>query len=341
MDENDKMRNGTFNPDPFAGAQPANDKARKAEADRVKVSTVREIMQIGLDRMLNDNPLDSMTSGHFKLDQATGGLQSGFIWAMGATTNWGKSNWLTSVIDENLPGKRALIVSSEDCEALYGQRLIRRRSGINANRHARGKLTKAEREKLTEVTIRAEEMPVFISAHGKPFEKLAPRIEAIVKAEGIDLVTFDYLQAFVTERRSNDRRQDVNYISRLATDLVKNQGKAGIILSQLTRDKSSNRPPNEHDLRESQDTANAADVVVLGYTPETDWTEGKDQNGDPKVIFHAGQRYMLLAKNKAGESRLTLNMDWDPVSASFRRVVDDNIDLHDELGDVAWDVAAQ
>src|SRR5690606_31336267 len=133
--------------------------------------------------------------------------------------NWGKSSWLVSVADENLPRKRTLIVSAEDPEELYGQRFIQRRSGVNANRLAHGKLTKEEREKIADVAAKGEEMPVFISAHGKPFERLAPRIEAIIKSEGIDLVAIDYLQALTTERRTKDRRQDVNHLARVATDL--------------------------------------------------------------------------------------------------------------------------
>lgn len=353
MDENDRLRNGNLHPNAFKGARPVNDKARADDSQRVTVATVREIVTAAAQDARAKKSNRSLTTGHYRLDAATCGFEPGFVWVMGASTSWGKSTWLVSIADENIQRKkRVLIVSAEDPESLYGRRLLLRRARVSAHRLRHKRLTQEELERIAVVEREAEDMPVFLSAYGKPFEKLAPRIEGIVRSEGIDMVAFDYLQALTTEKRSKDRRQEVNHLTRLCTDLVKNQGKAGLILSQLTTDKQTKGPPSEYSIRESQDVSNGAEVIVLGYTPDRDVLSndrpGRDAQGrelEPEVIFKAGQRYLLLVKNKAGERKLSLQMDWNEHSACFNRVADPERELHDrlhdELGSSDWDTVPE
>ena len=313
-----------------------------------RVYSMREILDLAGDEAARPRK-KVLTSTHFALDAATGGFEPGFVWTMGAETNFGKTSWLVAVADTNINhGKRALIVSGEDSETLYGRRFMLRRARISVNDLRHKKLTVADHAKIAEVRAKGEPLPVIVCTNGRPIEKLMPELERIVKGEGIDLLALDYLQAITTERRTKaaqDRRHEVAHVARLVTDMVKTNGISGLLLSQITYDKQRRGPPGKYDLRESQDLANAAEVVVMGYRPEdTEYADhGKDVRGQPmkEPIFRAGERYLLLVKNKAGETGVKFQLKWDQYSACFDDVVDpeqERLDrLHEELCPADWD----
>lgn len=352
MDENEKHMAGVLPSDPFADAKPVNAKALEIEESRVKVITEREMM-LGAEKRAN-TPAEknALTTGHYELDRYTGGgFRSGFIWVVGAETNWGKSSWAISVADENISlGRRVLIVSAEDDESIYGDRLMLRRSRVSADRFDTSRLSIDELARVSQVAREARDAPVFVSVIGKSFDRAFKNIQAIVKLEGIQLVIIDYLQALTTSKRTKDRREEINHLQKMARDCVKTAGgpgTAGLVLSQLTIDKKRSGPPGKYDIRESQDVTNGAEVVALGFTPDKDIygdDPGCDAHGlqlQREVTFAAGQRYMLLAKNKKGRKDIFVEMSWDDHSACFNRVVDPEIErfeqLHDELGCDEWD----
>lgn len=310
--------------------------------------TVREIIDLAAEEAKRKRA-KTLTTGHHKLDLVTGGFEQGFVWTMGAETNFGKSSWLVAVTDTNIrKGKRVLIVSAEDSEALYGRRFLLRRARVDANELRHKRLTREDMKRIEETQAKAEPLPVIVCTNGRPIEKLLPELERIVKGEGIDLIALDYLQAISTERRARaaqDRRHEVSHVARVVTDMAKMNNISGLLLSQITFDKQRRGPPGKYDLRESQDLANAAEVVVMGYRPtETEYQEhGRDANGRDmrEPIFEEGQRYLLLVKNKAGEVGGHVKLKWDSRSACFDDVVDpeqERLDrLHDELMPPEWD----
>src|SRR5690348_15026539 len=138
-----------------------------------RVLTVSDLLVASVMKLKEPRGSQCKT-GHYQLDMITGGLRPGFSWLFGATTSWGKSSWLVSVADENIKaGKRVLIVSSEDTEEVYGDRLMVRRSGVDASRYRDGKLHDHELDKIKEVLRTAEELPVFCDARRYPVEDLA------------------------------------------------------------------------------------------------------------------------------------------------------------------------
>jgi replicative DNA helicase len=349
QDENALHMAGKLPADPMKGVRPANPRAAEEERKRVEVYTVKQLLESSHERALAPRA-QGLTTGHYLLDRYTGGFRPGFVWAMGGETSWGKSSWAVSIADENLSqGKRVLIVSVEDEQEVYGDRLMCRRARVSADRLRNGRrfLLKDELERIAAVASRGEPAPVYLRAVGKPIDELTPTIDKLVKLEGIDLVVADYLQAF-KPRPSKDRRQEVNYIARALTDCIKNAGASGLLLSQVTIDKKRNGPPGKYDLRESQDLANGAEVVVLGWTAEKDYFGDEDPGTDAtgrqlqrEVTFAKGLRYMLLAKNKTGPKDMFMDMSFDEHTACFDAVEDPETarytKLHDDLGSSDWD----
>jgi hypothetical protein len=253
------------------------------------------------------------STGFGQLDAFTGGLRPGHVWAFGAATNWGKSSWLLALLDhcQRVCGRRALFVTAEDTPELLGTRLLCRRAGLPGRATRDGRLTEQHLERVNDEILAARERgpsPVMLDGRGRDVEHLAGDIRAATRAHGIELVLVDYLQCIGTARTTQDRRAEINHISRSLTDAIKTSGAAGVLASQLTGE----------DIRESRDVEHAAEVVLIGR-----------RDPDPP---HA--RRLLVKKNKCGPKDAVIDLDWDDLNGSFRT------DAPVDYGDPRWDVPA-
>ncbi len=308
LDVNDKLMAGNL---PF---DPTQDAVVVAN-DFPRIKTVVELLRGGQERALSRADTRGLTTGNWYIDDATGGLMPGFVWVFGASSSWGKSSFLISMTDENIKqGKKVLIVSAEDDEKIYGDRLLIRRSKVSADNFRKRRLTNEEKHRIADVVQKGEDMPVFFDARGKSIEWVTAKVKQLIKEYGIDAVAFDYLQAFDGDKRQQDRRMQINYIDRMMTDTIKGAGVTGIIFSQITM--PDGRPhPDKSSIRESQDVANAAEVVMLGFTPDGDVEVGG------KVVAYENKKCVLLDKNKMGQRGGFYAMDWNDESACFETVV--------------------
>lgn len=231
------------------------------------------------------------------------------------------SSWLIMVADENIKaGRRVLIVSAEDSEKIYGDRLMLRRSRISANALRKKSVSIEERQAMLTVESEAQDAPVFLDARGRGVEWVSRNVKQIIKEQEIDLVAFDYLQAFDNEKPQQDRRNQVTYIARTLTDITKSADKTGIIFSQITIEKG--KPiPDKHSIRESRDVSNAAEVVLLGFKPEKDMMTSNAAVGDEPLV-KAGDRAVFVDKCKNGPRGAILAMPWVEYSACFETVKD-------------------
>jgi KaiC/GvpD/RAD55 family RecA-like ATPase len=249
----------------------------------------RALMEIALRAMVSQRP--GQMSGYTTLDCWTGGLRRGHVWVLGAPTNWGKSSWLLAVADHCLRvhGRGVLYVTCEDDPELLATRLMCRRAGIPGGAARDGRVHPRDLERAHDVVVGAREIPLMVDGRGRNVEDIAATIRVLTRAHGIDLVLVDYLQCIGTQRKPDDRRNEINHIARTLTDAIKTSGAAGILASQLTGE----------DIRESRDVEHAAEVVIIGR---------KDDRGALSLF---------LKKNKTGPSGLVLGLGWDKTTGSF------------------------
>lgn len=274
------------------------------ELNLPSVRSVRDVMSAS--QATEGSP--GLTTGDYRLDLFTGGIRPGSSWLFGAATSWGKSSWLVAVADENIrAGKRVLIVSSEDTGELYGDRLLVRRTGVSAMRFRDGALHAHERELVASEVDRAGAEPFFVDARRYPVEALAEHLPALIREHRVDLVAFDYVQEFRTRRRFQDERVKFREIASVLRGITKGTGVAGIIMSQLTTDKET-KIPTHLNIRESRDMAHAADVILIGFSPDTDVSD----------LVAAGSKCVLVDKVKSGKRGAKIELQWDEQTASFR-----------------------
>lgn len=325
-DINDKLVTGELTHDPVEGATViANDVPR--------IKTVAELLRGGQERANSKFHRATCVTGNHQLDEATGGLMPGYVWVFGADTNWGKSSALIMLADENIKkGKKVLIVSAEDDEKIYGDRLLIRRSRVSADNFRKRKLTRQEHDKINEVVKAGEDLPCFFDARGRNVDWVTERVRDLIKEYEIDVVAFDYLQAFDGDQRHDDRRMQINYIGRKLTDVCKINNVAGIIFSQITISEGKTHP-DKHSIRESRDISNAAEVVILGFTPD----KPINSKANGSVLVEANHKCIFLDKNKSGPNKLFIPMPWNDDSACFDAVLDQETVRYQEITGGAFD----
>ena len=274
------------------------------------VYSVRELLEEAAVRSQSREQTTRGTTGHHQIDRLTGGLRPGHSWVVAAESSWGKTSFLISVADENLKrGKRVLIVSFEDPRTMYADRLLCRRAKVNAMRLRDRMLTAAERDSIAEIARLAEDVPVYIEAGSLTIEQLAKQVERVVRTEGIHLVAWDYLQ----EAKSGKRYQDERVRFRETASIMRSVGRkldcCTMILSQIT-EQTGKKYPDKNSVRECRDVSNAAEHILIGFTPEENIVS------DGKIVVLGGTKCIKVDKAKDGRKG-TVAMKWNEDSACF------------------------
>ena len=253
--------------------------------ERYGARRVKDTFQDVYNAVTATEKVEALGALHPALNDTMGGFRRGFVCVLGAVTNWGKTSYALAVIDEALrAGKRPLFISCEDVEVVCGKRLIARRTGINATALRDGDLTEEDRGRLMDATGRAEDVPWFLDCIGKPAEYIAAAILAMCAEWQHDLVVVDYLQKVHT--KAQDRRNEVSIACDLIGNAIKRGNAAGLVLSQIKRLEKGTEP-GKHDLKESGDVENAAEVVMIGFMMKGERAIKVDKNKDGPQMTHA------------------------------------------------------
>ncbi len=287
------------------------DRVSRVDVAESRVLTVRELLEASAHRAKRDaSEVEKWSTLHWELDGFIGGLRRGFSYVIGMFTNCGKSSWLIGVADEMLRGGHGvLIVTFEDDRSIYGDRLLARRALINANRLRDNELTSDEIERVDDVLLRAEDMPVYLDARGKSVEWVLPRIKTLVRRHGIKCLMIDFIQKVRRDAKAQDERIRMRNTFDDLSDCGKNLNCVTIIASQLTP--TNDKPiPDEYSIRDCKDMANNADYIFIGYRPDKDVTQ------DGKVVAAAGSTIIKVAKAKMGQKKQVV-MSWNSESACF------------------------
>jgi replicative DNA helicase len=90
------------------------------------------------------------------------------------------------------------------------------------------------------------------------------------KGEKLEVVIVDYLQLIGTDRRSENRVQEVSEVSRGIKQIAKREGVCMVALAQLSRDveKREDKRPMLSDLRESGQIEQDADTIIFLFREE-------------------------------------------------------------------------
>jgi replicative DNA helicase len=138
------------------------------------------------------------------------------------------------------------------------------------------------------------------------------------RVSNLGLVVIDYLQLMQSDRRIENRTQEVSEISRSLKILAKELNVPVICCSQLSRGTESrtSKKPMISDLRESGSIEQDADVIIFLYRDEY-YKTAEGENVAPDTEQNIAE--VIVAKNRHGSTE-TVKVGWTGRYTKFREI---------------------
>jgi replicative DNA helicase len=244
---------------------------------RHDLQPIREVLSNYYDRIdeLAKRPEDihGVPTGFIDLDKMLTGLQPSDLLIIAGRPGQGKTGFLLSIAkNAGLTHKKHVaIFSLEMSNEQVVQRLIAQETGIDSQRLRTGKLQEDEWPLFTHAIEVFGDTHIFLDDTPAitPLQ-LRTKCRRLHMEHRIDLVIIDYLQLMGGDTRTDNRVQEVSYISRNLKILARELNVPVLAAAQLSRavEQRSDKRPVLSDLRESGSLEQDADIVMFIYRPD-------------------------------------------------------------------------
>jgi replicative DNA helicase len=223
-------------------------------------------------------------SGFVDLDRLTGGMQRSDMIIIAARPGMGKTSLMLNIALNAARRfhQRVAIFSLEMSNEQIVQRLVSQETGIDSQRLRLVEASSA----LSSANLYMDDTPSI-----SPLQ-LRTKARRLHAEHGLDLVIVDYLQLMTGDTRSENRVQELAYISRTLKGLARELNVPVLAASQLSRavEQRHDKRPILSDLRESGSLEQDADVVMFIYRDDM-----YDQTSERKNVAE-----IILAKHRNG-----------------------------------------
>jgi replicative DNA helicase len=218
-----------------------------------------------------------LATGFKDFDDLTGGLRAGHMVVIAARPSQGKSSLAMNIADyvgcelKQPVGVFSLEMPAEELMI----RMICCRARVNSRNASSGFLSDQDFPKLTGAAAKLISAPIYIDdTGGLSLLQLKAKARQMQQLHKVRLVIIDYLQLLhSTNRRAQNREQEISDISSGIKLLAKELGVPIIVLAQLNREIERRGPtskPRLSDLRESGSIEQDADLVAMLYRVQED-----------------------------------------------------------------------
>ncbi|NDJ55308.1 MAG: replicative DNA helicase [Chloroflexi bacterium] len=233
-------------------------------------------------------------SGFIDLDRMLGGFQKSDLIIIAARPGMGKSSLLNSaVLNAARFDQHVALFSLEMSREQLVQRFISGATRIPSHKLREGKLEERDWDAFVKGSQEISNLPIFLDdTPALDTQALRTKTRRLHLEYGLNMILIDYLQLMTTPFRSENRVQEISYISRSLKQLARELNVPVIAAAQLSRavESRTDKRPLLSDLRESGSIEQDADVVMFIYreayynpdTPLGDITEiqiAKHRNG--------------------------------------------------------------
>lgn len=292
----------------YEGAEDVNEVVDRAEQLIFNVSERRirrdlrpvgQVMHQVVDRIeylhRHQGEVLGVPSGFTKLDKLLGGFQKSDLIIVAARPSVGKTS-LAMNFALNAARKYRKVValfSLEMSAEQLVQRLLAMETGIDQQRLRRGEISEHDWDVLMAAAGELSGTMLFIDdTPAMSALELRTKARRLQAEHGLDLMIVDYLQLMRGDTRSENRVQEISYISRSLKSLARELEVPLIALSQLSRavETRSDHKPQLSDLRESGAIEQDSDVVMFIYREDM-----VKENSEKKNIAD-----IIVAKHRNG-----------------------------------------
>ncbi|MCU0519917.1 MAG: replicative DNA helicase [Anaerolineae bacterium] len=238
--------------------------------------------------------LMGVPSGFRGLDNILGGFQKSDLLIVAARPGVGKTSlMLTFALRAAEQRKVVALFSLEMSAEQLVQRFVSQVSGIDAQRLRLGQLQEDEWPAFAEAIGHLSELPIYIDdTPAITALQLRTKCRRLASERGLDMIFLDYLQLMDSDFRSENRVQEVSFISRSLKGLAREVEVPLMAASQLSRavEQRQDKHPQLSDLRESGSLEQDADVVMFIYRDEL----YNEHTENPNVAD------VIIAKHRSG-----------------------------------------
>jgi replicative DNA helicase len=258
--------------------------------DTVLKKTFQNLAQIKTSR----EGITGVPSGFAVFDQMTSGMQRGDLLILAARPSMGKTALAINIaLNAWKSGTGVGIFSLEMSAEQLVLRMLSSEAQIPHQKIRNAAVTSDEWMELTNTAAQLAEAKVFIDdSPGLNIMELRAKARKLKAKHDVGLIVIDYLQLLSSNKRHENRTQEISEISRSLKGLAKELDIPVLALSQLSRSLESrmDKRPLLSDLRESGAIEQDGDVIFfiyrdVIYNPDTENPDiaevivGKQRNG--------------------------------------------------------------
>ena len=259
-------------------------------------------------------------TGFPRIDRLLGGLQRSDLVIVAGRPAMGKTSLALNIANNAaIKNQRIAIFSLEMSNEQLVQRLIASETGISSHRLRTGKLKEDEWSKFAQATSILSDQHIFVddtpSISAMQMRTKCRRLHA---EHGLDLIIVDYLQLMQGDHRSENRVQEISYISRMLKSLARELNVPVLAASQLSRavEQRHDKRPLLSDLRESGSIEQDADIVMFIF---------RDEVYNPETPMK-NIAEIIVSKHRHGPTG-TVELFFEKELTRFRELERDRVDL--------------
>ncbi len=252
-------------------------------------------------------------TGFSGIDNVLAGMGNSDLVLVGARPGMGKTSFCLNIATNVAlaTGKNVCIFSLEMSAEQLVTRVISSEAMVDSYALRTGKLEPKQWEDIAETTSRLASTNILIDdTSGISVAGMKSKLRRV---QNLGLVVIDYLQLMQSDRRNDNRVQEVGDISRGLKIMAKELNVPIICCAQLSRGPESrtDKRPMLSDLRDSGAIEQDADTVIFLYRSEY---YDADNNNDEGNIAE-----VIIAKNRHGSTG-NIKVGWIGRYTKFRSI---------------------
>ena len=272
-------------------------------------------------RDLTQNPeaTKGTATGFKSLDRVLAGMGKSDMIIVGARPGMGKTSFCLNIATNvaKQTKKKVCIFSLEMSAEQLVSRIISSEALVDSHSLRTGELKPEEWEHIAQSVSGLAGCDILID--DTPGISITSMKAKLRRVENLGLVVIDYLQLMQSDRRIDNRAQEVGEISRAMKIMAKELNVPVICCAQLSRGPEARqvKKPMLSELRDSGSIEQDADVVIFLYRDEY----YKDVEGKDNVPSESEQNIaeIIVAKNRHGSTE-TVKVGWTGRYTRFREL---------------------